>query len=61
MNPPTQPAPDSNLSTVDKLRLLLDITKTISRSLDLDELLNLVMDTLGSLLPYDAAGIYLRA
>jgi serine phosphatase RsbU (regulator of sigma subunit) len=49
----------SQLSIVDKLRLLLDITKTISRSLDLDEVLNLVMDTLGSLLPYDAAGIYL--
>ena len=47
------------LATVDKLRLLLDITKTISRSLDLDEVLNLVMDTLGSLIPYDAAGIYL--
>ncbi len=47
------------LSTVDKLRLLLDITKTISRSLDLEEVLNLVMDTLGSLIHYDAAGIYL--
>jgi len=47
------------LSTVEKLRLLLDITQKISRSLDLDEVLNLVMDTLGSLLPYDAAGIYL--
>ncbi len=47
------------LSTVDKLRMLHDITKTISRSLDLDEVLNLVMDTLGSLIPYDAAGIYL--
>jgi sigma-B regulation protein RsbU (phosphoserine phosphatase) len=47
------------LSTVDKLRLLLEITKTISRSLDLEEVLNLVMDTLGSLLPYDAAGIYM--
>src|SRR3954466_6651605 len=47
------------LSTIDKLRMLLDITKTISRSLDLDEVLNLVMDTLGSLIPYDAAGIYL--
>src|SRR5437762_12789615 len=47
------------LNTVDKLRLLLDITKTISRSLDLDEVLNLVMDTLGSIIPYDAAGIYL--
>ncbi|MCC6329901.1 MAG: SpoIIE family protein phosphatase [Acidobacteria bacterium] len=43
----------------DKLRLLLDITHKISRSVDLEEVLNLVMDTLGSLLPYDAAGIYL--
>lgn len=51
--------PDPTLTTVDKLRLLLDITKLISRSVDLDEVLNLVMDTLGSLLPYDAAGIYL--
>ncbi|HBB98689.1 MAG TPA: hypothetical protein DC054_25180 [Blastocatellia bacterium] len=49
----------SGLSTIDKLRMLLDITKTISRSLDLDEVLNLVMDTLDSLIPYDAAGIYL--
>jgi sigma-B regulation protein RsbU (phosphoserine phosphatase) len=47
------------LSVVDKLRMLLDITKTISRSLDLDEVLNLVMDTLDSLIPYDAAGIYM--
>src|SRR5262249_51035845 len=46
------------LSTIDKLRMLLDITKTISRSLDLDEVLNLVMDTLDSLIPYDAAGLY---
>ncbi len=50
---------EESISTIDKLRLLLDITKTISRSLDLEEVLNLVMDTLGSLLPYDAAGIYL--
>ena len=49
----------ADLSTIDKLRMLLDITKTISRSLDLDEVLNLVMDTLDSLIPYDAAGIYL--
>jgi sigma-B regulation protein RsbU (phosphoserine phosphatase) len=39
--------------------MLLDITKTISRSLDLQEVLNLVMDTLDSLIPYDAAGIFL--
>lgn len=51
--------PDPKLTTVDKLRLLLDITQKISRSVDLEEVLNLVMDTLGSLLPYDAAGIYL--
>jgi sigma-B regulation protein RsbU (phosphoserine phosphatase) len=50
---------EQELSTVDKLRKLLDITKTISRSLDLDEVLNLVMDTLRSLISYDAAGIYL--
>jgi len=46
------------LSTIDKLRMLLDITKKISRSLDLQEVLNLVMDTLDSLIPYDAAGIF---
>src|SRR2546427_2397758 len=51
--------PAAGLSVVDKLRMLLDITKTISRSLDLDEVLNLVMDTLDSLIPYDAAGIYM--
>lgn len=49
----------AGLSTIDKLRMMLDITKTISRSLDLDEVMNLVMDTLDSLIPYDAAGIYL--
>jgi sigma-B regulation protein RsbU (phosphoserine phosphatase) len=47
-----------SLSVTDKLRLLLDITKKISRSLDLQEVINLMMDTLGSLIPYDAAGIY---
>ena len=49
----------AKLTVEDKLRLLLDITKKISRSLDVDEVLNLVMDTLGSLIPYDAAGIYI--
>src|SRR5215211_659663 len=46
------------LTTIDKLRMLLDITKKISRSLDLQEVLNQVMDTLDSLIPYDAAGIF---
>ena len=50
---------EQELSTVDKLRMLLDITKKISRTLDLDEVLTLVMDTLDSLISYDAAGIYL--
>jgi sigma-B regulation protein RsbU (phosphoserine phosphatase) len=50
--------PLPGLTTTDKLRMLLDITKTISRSLDLQEVLNLVMDTLDSLIPYDAAGIF---
>src|SRR5678816_1825938 len=46
------------LTTIDKLRMLLDITQKISRTLDLQEVLNLVMDTLDSLIPYDAAGIF---
>ncbi|MBX3268549.1 MAG: GAF domain-containing protein, partial [Acidobacteria bacterium] len=49
----------ADLSLVDKLRMLLDITTKISRSADLEEVLNLVMDTLSSLLDYDAAGIYI--
>lgn len=50
---------NQTLTITDKLRMLLDITKRISSTLDLQELLNLVMDTLGSLIPYDAAGIYI--
>ncbi|HEX3557555.1 MAG TPA: GAF domain-containing SpoIIE family protein phosphatase, partial [Pyrinomonadaceae bacterium] len=49
----------SELTVTDKLRLLLEITKKISRSLNLEEVLAQVMDTLDSLLPYDAAGIYI--
>src|SRR5215203_677037 len=51
-------AASHGLTTIDKLRMLLDITKKISRSLDLQEVLNQVMDTLDSLIPYDAAGIF---
>src|ERR1051325_10456621 len=47
------------LTVAEKLRLLLEITRKISRSLNLDEVLAQVMDTLGPLLPYDAAGIYI--
>lgn len=56
---PGTSTPDPHLTAEDKLLMLLEITKTISRSLDLEEVLNLVMDTLGSILGYDAAGIYL--
>ncbi|MFN2531574.1 MAG: PP2C family protein-serine/threonine phosphatase [Pyrinomonadaceae bacterium] len=51
-------AASHGLTKIDKLRMLLDITKKISRSLDLQEVLNLVMDTLDSLIAYDAAGIF---
>jgi len=51
-------AATQELSTIDKLRMLLDITKKISRSLNLQEVLDLVMDTLDELIPYDAAGIF---
>src|SRR2546421_5209556 len=58
MSQETKEQPKIGLTTTDKLRMLLDITKKISRSLDLQEVLNLVMDTLDSLIPYDAAGIF---
>ncbi|HEX8267897.1 MAG TPA: GAF domain-containing SpoIIE family protein phosphatase [Pyrinomonadaceae bacterium] len=51
--------PKQKLTVVDKLRMLLDITKEISRSLNLEDLMKMVMDTLGSLIPNDAAAIYL--
>ena len=38
---------------------LAQVSQRISASLDLDELLDLIIDALRSLVPYDAAGIYL--
>ncbi|HWS88632.1 MAG TPA: GAF domain-containing SpoIIE family protein phosphatase [Pyrinomonadaceae bacterium] len=52
-------ARSQELSLATKLRMLLEITRKISRSLDLEEVLAQVMDTLDQLLPYDAAGIYI--
>ncbi|MGI8669666.1 MAG: hypothetical protein ACR2J3_07435, partial [Aridibacter sp.] len=52
-------SPNEKLSVIDKLRMLLDLTKQISRSHNTDEVLKQVMDTLGSLIRFDAAGIYL--
>jgi serine phosphatase RsbU (regulator of sigma subunit) len=49
----------SALTMAEKLRMLLEITRKISRSLNLEEVLAQVMNTLDSLLPYDAAGIYI--
>ena len=47
-------AASQGLSTTDKLRCWT----SPSRSLDLQEVLNLVMDTLEFVIPYDAAGIF---
>src|SRR5215213_4245853 len=52
-------APVAALTVAEKLRLLLEITRKISRSLNLEEVLAQVMDTLDSLITYDAAGIYI--
>ena len=38
---------------------LAEVSEKISASLELDELLDLIIDALRSLIPYDAAGIYL--
>ncbi|MCI0621300.1 MAG: SpoIIE family protein phosphatase [Acidobacteria bacterium] len=38
---------------------LAEVSRRISASLDLDELLDVIIDALRSLVPYDAAGIYL--
>ncbi len=40
---------------------LTEVSKRISASLDLDELLDLIIEAMRSLLPYDAAGIYLMS
>jgi sigma-B regulation protein RsbU (phosphoserine phosphatase) len=55
----TAGARTEGLTLAAKLRMLLEITRKISRSLDLEEVLAQVMDTLDQLLPYDAAGIYI--
>ncbi|MFQ3581911.1 MAG: GAF domain-containing SpoIIE family protein phosphatase [Chloracidobacterium sp.] len=47
------------LSFETKFRLLLEITRAISTSLDLDETLSLIIDSVKSFVPYDAAAIYI--
>ena len=41
----------------DQLSTLLQISKTIVSTLDLDRLLNLIIEQLGKVIPYDAASI----
>jgi phosphoserine phosphatase RsbU/P len=53
----TQPA--DNLSTETKFQLVQEITRKISTSLDLDEVLSLIIDTVRSFVPYDSAAIYI--
>jgi sigma-B regulation protein RsbU (phosphoserine phosphatase) len=45
-------------SVEERFRLLLEISEKISGTLDLDELLGHLVDTLRSVVGYDAAGIY---
>lgn len=42
-----------------KLRLMMELTRKISASLDLDDILNQIIDTVRSFVDYDAAGIYI--
>jgi sigma-B regulation protein RsbU (phosphoserine phosphatase) len=50
--------PPDNLSTETKFHLLQEITRKISGSLDLDEVLSLIIDSVKSFVPYDSAAIY---
>ncbi len=52
------PAPAEALSFETKFRLLLEITRAISASLDLEETLSLIIDSIKSFIPYDTAAIY---
>ncbi|MEJ7709632.1 MAG: GAF domain-containing SpoIIE family protein phosphatase [Pyrinomonadaceae bacterium] len=42
-----------------KLRLMQEINRKIATSLDLDQLLNFIVDSVHEVIPYDAAAIYL--
>jgi sigma-B regulation protein RsbU (phosphoserine phosphatase) len=48
----------SGLTAETKYRLLLRISEKISGSLELQEVLDHLLDTVGSIIPYDAAGIF---
>ncbi len=46
------------LTAETKYRLLLQISRKVSGTLDLDEILRHILDTIRDVLPYDAAGIF---
>jgi sigma-B regulation protein RsbU (phosphoserine phosphatase) len=48
----------AELTLEQRFQLLLEISEKISATLDLDELLNHLVDTVRSIVSYDAAGIY---
>lgn len=56
---PVSSVPADNLSTETKFQLVQEITRKISTSLDLDEVLSLIIDTVRSFVPYDSAAIYI--
>ncbi|MBL8149316.1 MAG: SpoIIE family protein phosphatase [Blastocatellia bacterium] len=47
------------LSTETKLRLMMELARKVSLSLDLKSVLNLILDTTKSFIHYDCAGIYI--
>jgi phosphoserine phosphatase RsbU/P len=49
----------TKVSQDDKIHLLLEITRAISGTLDLDEVLNLLIEALRTAIPYDAAGVFI--
>ena len=51
-------ANSAEITAEKRFQLLLDISERISATLDLDELLNHLVDTVRSMVEYDAAGIY---
>jgi sigma-B regulation protein RsbU (phosphoserine phosphatase) len=48
----------ADLTPEAKYRLLLDVSRTLGGTLELDELLLRLLDTIGAILPYDAAGVF---
>jgi sigma-B regulation protein RsbU (phosphoserine phosphatase) len=52
-------AAEDQVKSESRLRLMLEINRKINSSLDLDEVLNFILDSVKIIIPYDAAEIYL--